>query len=144
MTSKHTDPNTFPSLFARLTPASVDGAQGFSVACTATRRDLGVVFWTCASVVTWHWRTTSGQTGECTTKRNAVQALRDRQNESMGARLPFTPDVAPIVVRAPRVVVAPATEVPVAARRIVWGDESQTPDITAAIAAAFARIEVKK
>jgi len=144
------DPNVFPSLYARLTAARIGDRSGFNVKCTATLRDLGVVFWTTSgSTVAWHYRTPAGETGERNTKRNAVQALRDLAN---GARLPIV-DVEPDVVtptttttRAPRPVAPAIDETP--RRSIVWPTTRPTdinvPDLTSAIHAALDRFKVTK
>lgn len=134
--------DSFPALFAALTPETTpDGDRGFRVTCTATRALLGFVWWTCAgSVVTWHYCSADGEVGERTTKRNAVQALRDLTNGD------WIPDDEP----------APSARPP--ARRVFAlgaGDTSgatdpaptrperrvafDTDQMTAAIAAAFAR-----
>lgn len=80
------DPNAFPSLFARLIPGS---RQGFTVECTATQRAIGMVFWSAdGTVVTWTFRASGGENGKRSTKRGAVEALRDIANRH-GHALPL-------------------------------------------------------
>jgi hypothetical protein len=143
---------TYPSLYAALTPDTVNGRRGSTVRCTASLRDIGFIWWSAdGSTVTWHWRT-GEYFGERTTERNAVQALRDVANAMSGRTLPRGPDDTDTTTRAttsrattrraPADAVAPAPApkalAPQApARRVVWGDEAHQPDLAAAIAAAF-------
>jgi hypothetical protein len=143
---------TYPSLYAALEPHTAeDGRRGHLVRCTATRVELGFVWWSCnaSNVVTWHWRTL-GRVGERTTQRNAVQALRDIANNAPG--LPFSEDddepVAPERAggeeppRAPRRVFHLPSESPAPAKHIVWAErpvDVNVPDLTARIAEALRR-----
>jgi len=133
----------YPSLYAALEPSTApDGKRGATVRCTATRRELGFVWWssTATNGVVWNWRT-GENFGERNTERNAVQALRDISNLSSG--LPFSASPDPTPAPAPRRTPSPASA-PVAAptassapaRRVVWDDE-QAPGLTDAIAAAL-------
>lgn len=156
----------FPALFATTEPVTgPDGTRGETVRCTATMRELGFIWWTVTTgtTVEWHWRTPSGKNfGDRSTKRGAVQALRDAANASQ--RLPFrddlqaayeyevlkprdTPRPRPATVRtaptseridyapAPKVVDAPVR--PASARRVVWDDAAPVIDLAARIAAGF-------
>jgi hypothetical protein len=137
----------YPALYAALEPDDVNGRRGFTVRCTATRRAIGFIWWTCDSgtTVVWHFRT-GDHSGQRTTERNAVQALRDISNGQGAFDLPPADDaVAPTrpAPQARRVFAMPASTEPepepvlrpAASRRIVWGE--QLPNLTAAIAAAF-------
>lgn len=138
---------TYPSLFAALEPqTAADGTRGSRVRCTATQRELGFVWWSAdGNHVTWHWRT--GTTGGVrSTKRNAVQALRDVSNAARvyGGRVPLDerepePE-APTTTSAPAARparVAPAPVVPKPAQQIVWDDAAPAFDLSAALAASF-------
>jgi hypothetical protein len=134
---------TFPALYAALEPADDHGRRGFTVRCTATRAALGFVWWevVTGTTVVWHFR--SGDTsGERTTQRNAVQALRDLANGH-----PFAlPDAAtlPTPARrapAPRASSPAPAPVPAPARRVVWDDALPAFDVTAAIAAGLAKVK---
>lgn len=136
------DPNVFHSLFARLTVLH-GPRHGFDVTCTATNRQLGVVFWTVNSgtFVTWHFQTPTGDTGIATTKRGAVQVLRDRAD----GRLSLLDDDGPddrldFDTRDREGEAAPPAAPRVAPRHVVWGDATTAvADLTGAIAAALKR-----
>jgi hypothetical protein len=139
----------YPSLYAALEPHTAeDGRRGHLVRCTATRTELGFVWWSCnaGNVVTWHWRTL-GRVGERTTQRNAVQALRDIANNAPG--LPLSddgdePEPQEQTARPapPRRVFHLPSESPAPAKHIVWAErpvDVNVPDLTAAIADALRR-----
>jgi hypothetical protein len=132
---------TFPALYAALEPADDHGRRGFTVRCTATRATLGFVWWEVltGTTVAWHFR--SGDTsGERTTQRNAVQALRDLANGHpfampVAATLP-TPTRRATAPRAPSPAPAPA---PAPTRRVLWDDALPAFDVRAAVAAGFGK-----
>src|SRR6185295_7311851 len=147
--SGKSDPNVFQSLFARLTPSRHDG---FTVTCTATQRVLGEVFWTASgSTVTWSFRATTGAVGDRSTKRGAVQSLRDVANGITGhPLLPFDA-VAPAPRPAPAArqvtaLPAPATtpKAPAISQKVQWDQypartDVNVGDLTRAIASALNR-----
>ena len=134
----------YPSLYADVEPASSpDGHRGSTVRCTATRRELGFVWWSHrpGTGVTWHYRCGT-VTGDRNTERNAVQALRDLSNGASARPLPEGREELPTAVspqpveRAARAVPDPPPPAPVP-QQIVWGDSA--PDLTSAVADAFRR-----
>jgi len=134
----------YPSLYAALEPHTAeDGRRGHLVRCTATRVELGFVWWSCngSNVVTWHWRTL-GRVGERTTQRNAVQALRDIANNAPGLPLSDEDDDPPARPETPRRVFHLPSESPAPAKHIVWAEQPvdvNVPDLTARIAEALRR-----
>lgn len=150
-----TDPNAFPSLFAFLTAT---GHNSFTVRCSATHRTLGGIWWSAVgTAVTWSYRAPDGQVGDRSTKRGAVQTLRDLANSNGAALLPFDEILA---ARAPKpAATTPTAAAPAApgtkatptptptppAQRIDWADYARkrtdinVGDLTTAIAAAFER-----
>jgi len=149
------DPNAFPSLYARLVP-NADGRGGFTVQCTATHRPLGSIWWwSVGMTVTWSYKAADGTaSGDRSTKRGAVQALRDGANSQWSLMDQLEASVAETAQRpdhdtrdreAPRTAPASAPQVaaPVVRQTIDWNARPRTDinvaDLTAKIAAVLNR-----